>query len=87
MIKSASYDISKVHEADGDDFFKTRITASISNNLKYIIASVKDNLHIWDYKTYALIKKIDFDSTIDFCKFTDDSTTIYVAVGSDLFNL
>ncbi|KAM3127457.1 hypothetical protein pb186bvf_020437 [Paramecium bursaria] len=84
QIKLSNYDVKKIHETDQENI---KMTASISNNLKYIIASVRNFLHIWDYKSFTLIKKIDFDCRIDYCKFSDDSQIIYVAVGSNLFQL
>ncbi|KAM3133137.1 WD repeat-containing protein 33 [Paramecium bursaria] len=70
-------------------------TGAISNNLKYIIAGFSGVslgslgfdglLKIWNYKSYALVKSIQFKTSVTSLKFTDNSELLYVGIHSQIY--
>ena len=81
-ILNAVHKLEEIQNYD-DDLIET---ATISNNLQYIVFGGHNNcLKIWDYQTNSSFKHIRMHGIIIICKFTDDSTLLYVGTTIALY--
>ncbi|KAM3128862.1 hypothetical protein pb186bvf_018997 [Paramecium bursaria] len=83
-LQNAVYQMEQI-ENYGNDLIET---ATISNNLRYIVYGGNDcYLKIWDYQTFKRVRQIRLDGVILICRFTEDSKLLYVGTTMSFYQI